>query len=81
MTKQKGVYTGIIEQDEHGNFYCGEYLLDYKYTIAGKYKLGDEVNLKTVIANPSDASAGWYPKKSNNFFLANDKPNPDEKFK
>ena len=81
MTKQKGVYTGPIEKDEHGNFYCGEYLLDYKYTIAGKFQLGDVVNLKSVIANPSDASAGWYPMKSNNFFLANDKPNPEEKYK
>lgn len=81
MTKQKGVYTGIIEKDEFGNFFCGEYLLDYKYTIAGKFEVGNEINLKTVIANPSDASAGWYPKKSNNFFLANAKPNPEDKYK
>lgn len=79
MAKEKGVYTGIIEQDEYNNFYCGEYLLDYKYVIANKFKVGDVVNLKSVIANPSDASAGWYPMKSNNFFLANDKPHPDSK--
>jgi hypothetical protein len=29
---KKGVYTGIIEKDEHGNYFCGEYLLDYQYT-------------------------------------------------
>jgi hypothetical protein len=53
MTKdKKGVYTGIIEKDEHGNFFCGEYLLDYQYTAAS-FKLGDEINIKTVIANPS----------------------------
>ena len=74
MSKEKkGVYTGKIEQDEKGNFFCGEYLLDYKYTMS-KFKIGDEINIKTVIENPSDISYDKYPKKSNNFFLANDKP-------
>lgn len=74
MAKEnKGVYTGIIEQDEKGNFFCGEYLLDYKYTMS-KFKIGDEINIKTVIENPSDISYNKYPKKSSNFFLANDKP-------
>ena len=72
MTKEKGVYTGIIEKDENGNYFCGEYLLDYQYTEAS-FKLGDEINIKTVIANPSDKSYNQYPKKSRNFFLANDK--------
>ena len=72
MAKEKGVYTGIIEKDEHGNYFCGEYLLDYKYTEAS-FKLGDEINIKSVIANPSDKSYNLYPKKSRNFFLANQK--------
>lgn len=72
MQKQKGVYTGIIEKDADGNYFCGPYLLDYQYTVAS-FKLGDEVNLKTVIANPSDRSFNQYPKKSKNFFLANEK--------
>ena len=72
MAKEKGVYTGIIEKDEHGNYFCGEYLLDYQYTEKS-FKLGDEVNLKTVIENPSDKSYNQYPKKSKNFFLANKK--------
>ena len=72
MQKQKGVYTGIIEKDADGNFFCGPYLLDYQYTAAS-FKLGDEVNLKTVIANPSDRSYNQYPQKSRNFFLANEK--------
>src|SRR6476660_7484509 len=54
MSKEKGVYTGKIEQDEHGNFFCGEYLLDYQ--MASKFKIGDKVNLKSVIENPSDKS-------------------------
>jgi len=72
MSKEKGVYTGIIEQDADGNFFCGEYLLDYQYTVAN-FKLGDEINIKTVIVNPSDRSYNQYPKKSRNFFLANEK--------
>ncbi len=73
MSKEKGVYTGIIEKDEYGNFFCGEYLLDYQYTITAKFKLGDEINIKSVIENPSDKSYNQYPKKSRNFFLANKK--------
>ncbi len=67
---KKGIYTGIIEQDEKGNYFCGEYLLDFKYTHAN-FKVGDEVNIKSVIENPSDISYDTYPKKSKNFFLAN----------
>jgi len=72
MSKEKGVYTGIIEKDQNGNYFCGEYLLDFKYTEAS-FKLGDEINIKSVIANPSDKSYNQYPKKSKNFFLANQK--------
>ena len=46
MTKQKGVFTGIIEKDQDGNYFCGEYLLDFQYTEAN-FKLGDEINIKT----------------------------------
>ena len=72
MKEKRGIYTGIIEKDENGNYFCGEYLLDYQYTEAS-FKLGDEINIKSVIANPSDKSYNQYPKKSRNFFLANDK--------
>lgn len=70
--KKKGVYTGIIEKDANGNYFCGEYLLDYQYTEAN-FKVGDEINIKTVIENPSDKSYDQYPKKSRNFFLSNKK--------
>lgn len=73
MSKEKkGVYTGIIEKDENGNYFCGPYLLDYQYTEAN-FKIGDEVNLKTVIENPSDKTHDQYPKKSKVFFLSNKK--------
>jgi hypothetical protein len=72
-TMSKGIYTGIIEKDEHGNFFCGEYLLDYQMVLKG-FILGDEITIKTVIVNPSDKSYNLYPKKSRNFAIANDKP-------
>ena len=72
-TMSKGIYTGIIEKDEHGNFFCGEYLLDYQMVLKG-FILGDEITIKTVIVNPSDKSYNMYPKKSRNFAIANDKP-------
>jgi hypothetical protein len=70
---QKGVYTGIMEKDENGNFYCGEFLLDYKM-VSANFKIGDKITIKTVIENPSDISFKLYPKKSKNFALFNLKP-------
>ena len=73
---QKGVYTGIIEKDENNNFFCGEYLLDYKMVIA-KHAVGDMITIKTIIENPSDISFKKYPKKSKRFDKANNKPEQD----
>ena len=50
---QKGVFTGIIEKDENNNFFCGEYLLDYKM-VQAKHAVGDWITIKSVIENPSD---------------------------
>lgn len=69
---KKGVYSGIIEKDENGNYFCGEYLLDYK-RVEDNFKLGDKVTIKSIIENPSDKSVGQYPKKSRDFFLFNNK--------
>ncbi|RZJ66579.1 MAG: hypothetical protein EOO50_09410 [Flavobacterium sp.] len=71
MAKEKGVYTGKIEKDDKGNYFCGPYLLDYQYTEAGNFKIGDEINIKTVVANPSNGNKDVYAMKSKNFFLAN----------
>lgn len=73
MSKDKeAVYTGIIEQDELGNFFCGEYLLDYKQVTSG-FNLGDKITIKSVIENPSDKSYEKYPKKSRQFSMADKK--------
>lgn len=76
MSKEKGVYTGKIKKDNDGNYYCGEYLLDFQ-TVEKNFKLGDEINIKSVIVNPSDKSYNLYPKKSRVFFLANEKSKAD----
>lgn len=70
---QKGVYTGIIEIDENNNYFCGEFLLDYKM-VQSKFKVGDAITIKTIIENPSDISFNKFPKKSKNFDKANNKP-------
>lgn len=73
MTKEKkAVYTGVIAQDEDGNYFCGAYLLDYQ-KVASTFKLGDEITIKTIIENPSDKSQEKYPMKSKDFALANKK--------
>ncbi len=71
-TDKKGIHTGLIERDSDGNYFCGIYLLDYQRTEAN-FKIGDKINIRTVIANPSFKSSEKYPEKSLNFFLANDK--------
>lgn len=68
----KPVYTGIIEKDENGNFFCGEYLLDYKM-VTTRFKEGDKIAIKSVIENSSDISHGKYPTKSKDFSLADKK--------
>lgn len=66
----KGIYTGIIEKDANGNYFCGEYLLDYQMVSKG-FNLGDKITIKSFITNPSDKSYADYPKKSREFALFN----------
>lgn len=73
ISEKKGLFTGLIEKDEKGNFFCGEYLLDYKM-VASNFKAGDKITIKTAIVNPSDLSFNDYTKKSKNFALFNLKP-------
>ncbi|HBK82863.1 MAG TPA: hypothetical protein DDZ41_04585 [Flavobacterium sp.] len=66
MKEKKVIYTGIIEQDEAGNFFCGSYLLDYKYTVAS-FKIGNKITIKSIAENPSDMSYDKYQKSQNYF--------------
>lgn len=74
MSKEtkEGLYQGIIEKDAKGNYFCGPYLLDYKFTAAN-FQLGDKISIKTLINNPSDITVEQYPKKSMKFSKAADK--------
>ncbi len=78
MSKEtkEGIYRGVIEKDENGNYFCGPYLLDYKLTVA-KFKIGDTVLINSIINNRSDISLGKYPKKSMKFTLVVDET-PEE---
>lgn len=67
---KEGLYQGIIEKDEKGNFFCGPYLLDYKM-VTENFSLGDKISIKKLINNPSNMSVEAYPKKSIKFSLAN----------
>ncbi|MFD2602187.1 MULTISPECIES: hypothetical protein [Flavobacterium] len=67
---KKGVYSGLIEKDENGNYFCGQYLLDYQ-RVEKDFKIGDKITIKSVIDNPSDKSVEQYPQKSRDFFLFN----------
>ncbi|PZR23634.1 MAG: hypothetical protein DI539_02375 [Flavobacterium psychrophilum] len=67
---KKGVHSGLIEKDENGNYFCGQYLLDYQ-RVEKDFKIGDKITIKSVIDNPSDKSAEQYPQKSRDFFLFN----------
>lgn len=66
MATDKNIYTGIIEKDENGNYFCGKYMLDYKM-VAEKFKEGDKIIIRSVIENPSDKSYHDYPQKSKDF--------------
>lgn len=74
MSKEvKGIYTGAVEKDENGNYFCGSFMLDYKAVATGGFNVGDMITIKTVIDNPSDKSNEQYPKKSKNFSKAEKK--------
>ncbi|NHM07402.1 hypothetical protein G4D82_09235 [Flavobacterium sp. CYK-4] len=68
----KGIYTGMIEKDENGNYFCGPYLLDYK-KVSSAFSLGEKITIKSVITNPSDKSFAAYSQKSSDFAKANNK--------
>ncbi|KKO89335.1 MULTISPECIES: hypothetical protein [Sphingobacterium] len=66
-----GLYQGIIEKDDNGNYFCGPFLLDYQ-TVETYYKLGDRVSIKTIIKNTSRKSMEAYPQKSVKFSYASE---------
>lgn len=68
--EKKGIYSGLIEKDAKGNYFCGEILLDYK-TVEDNFKLGDKITIKSIIENRSRISSIDYPNKTKNFSIFN----------
>ena len=46
----KGLYSGLIEKDANGNYFCGEYLLDYQM-VSKDFKEGVQAFLEKRPAN------------------------------
>ena len=67
--KQDPIYTGKIEQDANGNYFCDIYLLDYQKVAAG-FAIGEEIHINSVVENQSDKSSEQYPFKSKDFVSA-----------
>lgn len=67
---KKPIYTGKIEQDADGNYFCDIYLLDYRKVAQG-FTLGEEIHINSVVENQSDKSSAQYPFKSKDFVSAN----------
>jgi hypothetical protein len=54
-------YTGKIEQDSKGNYYCGEYLLSYKL-VKGKFRVGDIIKIFESSKNNDPRTDKFYPE-------------------
>jgi len=66
---REGLYQGVIEKDENGNFFCGPLLLDYQL-VKANFKIGDRISVKKVVGNTSAKSSAAYPQKAVKFSLA-----------
>lgn len=66
---REGLYQGVIEKDDNGNFFCGPLLLDYQL-VKAYFKIGDRISVKKVIGNTSAKSSKDYPQKAVKFSLA-----------
>ena len=66
---REGLYQGIIEQDQNGNYFCGPLLLDYQLVRSG-FKIGDRISVKKVVGNTSAKSMKDYPQKAVKFSIA-----------
>lgn len=54
-------FQGIIEQDEFNNFYCGDYLLNYNFTLTN-HTLGDKINITEYSENSQPRTKHLYSK-------------------
>jgi|GEM_PF-469358 len=57
---------GIIEQDNQGNFYCNEFILNYNYTL-NNYKIGDKIEIIESKNNEKSNTSFYYPRYATKF--------------
>lgn len=55
-------YCGIISQDNLGNYYCGDYLLNSNFLEPNNYNVGDRIKIKESVKNTNGRSNFMYPK-------------------
>ncbi|MDG4950741.1 hypothetical protein NLM59_07375 [Weeksellaceae bacterium KMM 9724] len=55
-----GGYEGIIEQDNFGNYYCGEYYLNYRL-IQENFKVGQKIKIKEINVNINKRTSNLFP--------------------
>lgn len=59
-------YEGTIAQDTNKNYYCGEYLLDYR-KVSSNYAIGDTIKITEIAENTNTRTKHLYPKYTNTF--------------
>lgn len=59
-------YEGTIMQDYNNNYYCGEYLLDFKW-VESKHSVGEQIKITQVTENTVQKTKQYYPKFAKKF--------------
>ena len=54
------IYEGLVDKDESGNYYCGEYLLNKSY-VERNNKIGDKIKIIESSDNGQASLKGLYP--------------------
>jgi hypothetical protein len=62
----EAMYTGKLEQDDDGNYFCGIYLLNYNYTKEN-YSLGEEIAILEATVNNNSRTQQRYTHFANKF--------------
>ena len=58
------IITGIIEQDGHKNYYCGDIILTYTHFNDMGYKIGDTIKITKVAKNTNEKTMHLYLKSA-----------------
>lgn len=68
--KQINIFEGLIEQDEYGNYYCGDYLLNYRYTQEN-FNINDKIKIIQSDENTDIRNKRLYPFHAKRFAKLN----------